>query len=563
MKWELITPLCCLIIRGEVVEQDYWKVIEKLDSSSFRELMHTYGQDVWNFAFFLTRNKELADDISQDVFLQVYRKISSFRGESSMRTWLLAITRNIAVNYRRTAFMRRVILVDVVARKQSHPSAENEAMGESLSNDLWKIVMELPVKFREVLVLNAKYELSLKEQSNLDYLAPVRSLVMLGRRRSFMREHEPEWVDLMKDDPFVRKTFTIENMKRIEDRAADLSKHKPTLWRFVLPRIITVIIVSIALIVGIGLYNGESPVSREVLNTNENLQATFQVEKVEPYLLLVNKPIVFSLFPEEQTPSGFELSTGKVVQVNGRFGNWLRVNIITYDTPYPGDKWLLESDLAEWDPAKAKEGLLNPGVLVYDEEGKVKEEQITLLPLQIDGEVGGRYRIYAAGGYTGLINKVDFIPGPFLNFIDQSEGEQDDSAWLMSEDEVQAYAEFAKLKSDDLLKDLEPIVIFRYYVFASTTGDYKTQYSLYMKDEKYELPDLESFLTDIQADPTEPGNTKKFWEKWLNSQLEQKINGDSAYIVVSSGKGNPEELLSFGLTRNKEGIWKVNWLPIQ
>jgi RNA polymerase sigma-70 factor (ECF subfamily) len=149
------------------MESEYWKYIDHFESESFRELMLLYGRDVWNYAFLLTHNPDQADDISQDVFLQVYRKIGSFRGESSIRTWLFSITRNRVFNHRRTAFFRKVSLVGFVVRSDTHPSAEQEALMNSLSNDLWKIVMELPIKFREVLLLNAKYELSQKEIANL------------------------------------------------------------------------------------------------------------------------------------------------------------------------------------------------------------------------------------------------------------------------------------------------------------------------------------------------------------------------------------------------------------
>lgn len=55
----------------------------EMDTLTLDELMDHYGQDVWNFAFFLTRNRSLADDIAQDVFLKAYVHIESFRAESS------------------------------------------------------------------------------------------------------------------------------------------------------------------------------------------------------------------------------------------------------------------------------------------------------------------------------------------------------------------------------------------------------------------------------------------------------------------------------------------------
>jgi RNA polymerase sigma-70 factor (ECF subfamily) len=170
------------------MEPEYWKYIDHFDSESFRELMLLYGRDVWNYAFLMTHNPDHADDISQDVFLQVYRNIGSFRGESSIRTWILTITRNRVLNYRRSAFFRKVSLVGFVVRSDTHPSAEQEALMNSLSNDLWKLVMKLPIKFREVLLLNAKYELSQKEIANLLGLSEGTVKSRLSRARQKVNE---------------------------------------------------------------------------------------------------------------------------------------------------------------------------------------------------------------------------------------------------------------------------------------------------------------------------------------------------------------------------------------
>lgn len=169
------------------MEPDFWKNIDAFGAESFRELMETYGQTVWDYAYFVTGRFDLADDVAQDVFLAVYRRIGSFRGQSSFRTWLLAITRNTALNAKRTAFLRRVVLMDRPGdlTKDAHPSAEQEALRRSHSEELWRVVLALPVKYREVLLLDAKYEMSLAEIAgvlNLP-LGTVKSRLARARRK--------------------------------------------------------------------------------------------------------------------------------------------------------------------------------------------------------------------------------------------------------------------------------------------------------------------------------------------------------------------------------------------
>lgn len=149
------------------MEREYWKWIDRLDAEGFRELMLTYGQDVWNYAYLLTGSPATADDVSQDVFLRVFRSIAAFRGESHIRTWLLTITRHIAINYRRTAFVRKVMLTDRPASRDTYPSAESEAISQLQLEAVWAVVMKLPLKFREVLVLDAKYGYTSREIAQL------------------------------------------------------------------------------------------------------------------------------------------------------------------------------------------------------------------------------------------------------------------------------------------------------------------------------------------------------------------------------------------------------------
>lgn len=73
------------------------------------DLMVAYGEDVWNYAFFLTRQSELSDDITQDVFVRVYERLFSYRGEASVKTWLLTITRNLVRDHWRSAWFRKVM----------------------------------------------------------------------------------------------------------------------------------------------------------------------------------------------------------------------------------------------------------------------------------------------------------------------------------------------------------------------------------------------------------------------------------------------------------------------
>jgi RNA polymerase sigma-70 factor (ECF subfamily) len=132
-----------------------------------RDLMDTFGDDVWKFAFFLTRRADAADDLSQEVFLSAYNGLYAFRGECSVKSWLLTMTRNKALHYLQSAFIRKVTLVDRLFRSGTSPAAEQVVFDRLESRALWETVMRLPRKYREVLVLDYHYGLTLQEIAEL------------------------------------------------------------------------------------------------------------------------------------------------------------------------------------------------------------------------------------------------------------------------------------------------------------------------------------------------------------------------------------------------------------
>ncbi|TNJ63661.1 RNA polymerase sigma factor [Paenibacillus hemerocallicola] len=138
-----------------------------MDSIALDRLMLDFGKDVWNYAYFLTRDLHASDDISQEVFLRAYRSVKDFRGESTVKTWLLKITRNLSYNYRNFAFLRKVTLFEWVRHSETVASAENEFMDREATNDIWRVILDLPIIFREVLILDIQHEMTIKEMAGV------------------------------------------------------------------------------------------------------------------------------------------------------------------------------------------------------------------------------------------------------------------------------------------------------------------------------------------------------------------------------------------------------------
>ncbi|WP_225229237.1 RNA polymerase sigma factor [Paenibacillus gallinarum] len=156
-----------------------------LDNDTLYQIMDDYGNDVWNYAFFLTGSRDHADDISQEVFIKAYQGIHTYRGEASLKTWLITITRNTVHSYRRSRFFRQSLgskLYSIDDEKTAGssalspnsriaPSAESIVMEQHYENSIWEIIMSLSVKSREVLILALKYEMKIHEIANILHIS--------------------------------------------------------------------------------------------------------------------------------------------------------------------------------------------------------------------------------------------------------------------------------------------------------------------------------------------------------------------------------------------------------
>lgn len=88
-------------------EQELIMQAQSGDQAAFAQLVERYQKTVYHQALRLLSNPEDAADITQEVFLKVWRTLPSFRGESSFSTWLYRLTDNAAIDLLRREKKRR------------------------------------------------------------------------------------------------------------------------------------------------------------------------------------------------------------------------------------------------------------------------------------------------------------------------------------------------------------------------------------------------------------------------------------------------------------------------
>ena len=122
------------------------------------DIYRAYAQTVYRYLLALTRDADLAEELTQETFYQAIRSVGRFRGESRVSTWLCAIAKNQLLLYRRR---KRAPLPE--AEAEPAPSAEGEALGLMERKELLRAIHALPEPGREILYLRAFGGLSYRE----------------------------------------------------------------------------------------------------------------------------------------------------------------------------------------------------------------------------------------------------------------------------------------------------------------------------------------------------------------------------------------------------------------
>ena len=153
---------------------------------TWEEVARVYGRKIYNFAYRLTGNPDDAHDLVQEVLLRVRRGLATYQ-PGSFEGWLWRITRNAFLDdIRRQKRRPTSPLPDEVDRwdRASAESADVEYARISLGDDIQKALLDLPIDFREAVVLCDVVGLSYEEiaQAVAVPIGTVRSRIHRGRK---------------------------------------------------------------------------------------------------------------------------------------------------------------------------------------------------------------------------------------------------------------------------------------------------------------------------------------------------------------------------------------------
>ncbi len=165
-------------------------------------IYHEYSGQIHTYAYHLLGNQDDADDITQEVFIRAYARLSQLRDQASLRSWLYRIATNLCMDHlRRRSRVKRIFGLelslgsvgpdDAPQRDIAQPMAMAELESIAERDHIALALKRMPDKYAVCLLLHSLQGLSYREIAEVIGLSPGAAAVRLSRARDlFARTYE-------------------------------------------------------------------------------------------------------------------------------------------------------------------------------------------------------------------------------------------------------------------------------------------------------------------------------------------------------------------------------------
>ena len=135
-------------------------------AEAWEELLALYGERIYNLAVHFTGSAEDAEDLTQEIFLRLYRNLRSYRGDVPLAGWALRLSRNVCIDhYRRSRRERRaaVLSEEVLALLPADDDPQADAQKRQQLRVVYRGLEVMPEDLAEVVLLRDLQGWSLEE----------------------------------------------------------------------------------------------------------------------------------------------------------------------------------------------------------------------------------------------------------------------------------------------------------------------------------------------------------------------------------------------------------------
>lgn len=161
-----------------------------MNVESFDRVYEEYFEQVYRYILSISQNQSLAEEITQETFYKALRSLDKFRGESSLKSWLCAIAKNIWISGQRKKKAEPIEEVDTIADTSISP--EESIMLQDQSMHIHRLLHEIDEPYREVFTLRTLGQLSFGDIGDIFGKSANWACVVYHRARAKIKEKMEE-----------------------------------------------------------------------------------------------------------------------------------------------------------------------------------------------------------------------------------------------------------------------------------------------------------------------------------------------------------------------------------
>jgi RNA polymerase sigma-70 factor, ECF subfamily len=165
---------------------------ESLQSESFEQLAMPHFERLYNFACWLTHDRQEAEDLVQETYAKALKGFSSFQPGTNFRAWIYRILRNAFLTSRTGLKAAATVPLDLEGEEAALPTVKETPESILLQRSDWRLVEQaleqLPVGYREVLLLCEVEEMSYQEIAATLSIPMGTVMSRLSRARRALRD---------------------------------------------------------------------------------------------------------------------------------------------------------------------------------------------------------------------------------------------------------------------------------------------------------------------------------------------------------------------------------------
>ena len=163
------------------------------DPEAFASLFNAHKTKIYSLCLRMTSNTAEAEDLTQDAFLQAFRKLATFRGDSALSTWLYRVAVNTVLMHMRKKGLRVMSLDQPLEEPDGSVKREQGRLDDRLSGSVDRIALtramkELPAGYRTIFVLHEVNGYEHHEIARLLHCSVGNSKSQLHKAKTRMRE---------------------------------------------------------------------------------------------------------------------------------------------------------------------------------------------------------------------------------------------------------------------------------------------------------------------------------------------------------------------------------------